>query len=114
MQSSPREIHLYIFENGFCPFVAWLDGLRDRRARAKIKKRLDWFQLGNLGDVKPVGEGVSELRVDYGPGYRIYFAQAGTTIVVLLCGGDKSSQRKDILKAKQYWIDFQQRQDASL
>ncbi|MFQ4135113.1 type II toxin-antitoxin system RelE/ParE family toxin [Nodosilinea sp. PGN35] len=67
-----------------------------------------------MGDAKPLGEGVSELRVDYGPGYRIYFARAGTAIVVLLCGGDKSSQRQDILKAKQYWIDFQQRQDASL
>ena len=114
MQSSPREINLYILEDGFCPFAAWLDGLRDRQARARIKKRLDRVELGNLGDVKPVGEGVSELRVDYGPGYRIYFAQVGTTIVVLLCGGDKSSQRQDILKAKQYWTDFQQRQDASL
>lgn len=114
MQSTPREILLYISVDGSCPFEAWLNGLRDRPARARIKKRLDRVELGNLGDVKPLGEGVSELRVDYGPGYRIYFAQVGTTIVVLLCGGDKSSQRQDILKAKQYWIDFQQRQDVSL
>ncbi len=114
MDSTPREIILHVTENNTCPFEAWLEGLRDRQARARIKKRLDRVELGNLGDVKPVGEGVSELRVDYGPGYRIYFAQVGTTIVVLLCGGDKSSQRQDILKAKQYWTDFQQRQDASL
>ncbi|PSN15891.1 addiction module killer protein [filamentous cyanobacterium CCT1] len=100
--------------DGSCPFEAWLDNLRDRQARARIKKRLDRVELGNLGDAKPLGEGVSELRVDYGPGYRIYFAQVGIAIIVLLCGGDKSSQRQDILKAKQYWIDFQQRQDASL
>lgn len=114
MQSTPREIRLYVTGDGSCPFEAWLTGLRDRQARARIKKRLDRVELGNLGDTKPLGEGVSELRVDYGPGYRIYFAQVGTAIVVLLCGGDKSSQRQDILKAKQYWIDFQQRQDASL
>ena len=114
MNATPREIILYTLIDETCPFEAWLEGLRDRRARAKIRKRLDRVQFGNLGDVKPVGEGVSELRVDDGPGYRIYFAQVGTTIVVLLCGGDKSSQRQDILKAKQYWIDFQQRQDASL
>ncbi|MBD2233333.1 type II toxin-antitoxin system RelE/ParE family toxin [Phormidium tenue] len=114
MQSTPREIRLYVSVDGSCPFEAWLDGLRDRQARARIRKRLDRVELGNLGDAKPLGEGVSELRVDYGPGYRIYIAQVGTAIVVLLCGGDKSNQRQDILKAKQYWIDFQQRQDASL
>ena len=114
MNVTPREIVLYTLTDGTCPFEAWLDGLRDRRARARIKKRLDRVELGNLGDVKPLGEGVSELRVDYGSGYRIYLAQVGTAIVVLLCGGDKSSQRQDILKAKQYWIDFQQGQDASL
>ena len=67
--------------------------------------------LGNLGDVKPVGEGVMELRIHYGPGYRVYFSQAGSRIVLLLCGGDKKTQDRDILRAKQYWADFQSRQN---
>lgn len=113
MEATPRELILYEIEDGRCPFVSWLDGLRDIRARARIKQRLDRVELGNLGDVRSVGEGVSELKIDYGPGYRVYFAEIGSTVVLLLCGGDKSTQRQDILKAKQYWTDFQQRQDAS-
>lgn len=114
MEATPRELILYETVNGNCPFVSWLDGLRDSRARARIKKRLDRVELGNLGDVRPVGEGVSELKVDYGPGYRVYFVEIDDTVVLLLCGGDKSTQRQDLLKAKQYWTDFQKRQDASL
>jgi putative addiction module killer protein len=81
-------------------FSAWLVALRDHRARARIAKRLARLQLGNFGDRKSVGEGVSELRIDCGPGYRIYFVQRGTVLVVLLCGGDKSSQSADIEQAK--------------
>lgn len=77
-------------------FSKWLRGLRDRQARARIQTRIDRLQLGLAGDVKPVGEGVSELRVDYGPGYRIYFAQRGRALVILLAGGDKRTQDKDI------------------
>jgi putative addiction module killer protein len=77
-------------------FLNWLRGLRDIRAVARIQVRIDRLVLGNSGDVKPVGEGVSEMRVDYGPGYRVYFAQRGKTFVVLLCGGDKRSQKADI------------------
>ena len=77
-------------------FVRWIDSLRDRQARARIEVRLRRLQLGNPGDVEPVGEGVSELRIDYGPGYRIYFAGRGTQIVVLLAGGDKRTQARDI------------------
>lgn len=80
-------------------FSKWLRGLRDRQARARIQTRIDRLQLGLAGDVKPVGEGVSELRIDYGPGYRIYFAQRGRALVILLAGGDKRTQDTDIKKA---------------
>ena len=77
-------------------FSTWLSGLRDRQARVRIQTRIDRLQLGNPGDVKPVGEGVSEMRIDYGPGYRIYFVQRGQIWVVLLAGGDKRTQDRDI------------------
>ena len=80
-------------------FTAWLTGLRDGRARARIQARIDRAKLGNLGDVKPVGEGVSEMRIGYGPGYRVYFVQRGATVVILLCGGDKATQSADIARA---------------
>lgn len=80
-------------------FAGWLDGLRDRKARARILVRIDRLATGNPGDVKPVGSGVSELRIDHGPGYRVYFARKGDIVVILLCGGTKSSQRKDIARA---------------
>jgi putative addiction module killer protein len=77
-------------------FARWIDGLRDRRARARIQARLDRLAEGNPGDVKPVGEGVSELRIDYGPGYRVYFKARGRTVVILLAGGDKRTQSQDV------------------
>ncbi len=81
-------------------FRAWLSDLRDDRARARILKRLDRAKDGNLGDVAAVGGGVSEMRIFYGPGYRVYFVQRGSELIVLLCGGDKSSQAADIEEAK--------------
>lgn len=81
-------------------FASWLRDLRDRSAKARIEIRLDRLALGNPGDVRPVGEGVSELRISYGPGYRVYFVQRGGLVVILLCGGDKSSQSQDIDRAK--------------
>ena len=80
-------------------FDRWLSGLRDRRAMARIAARLDRMAAGNPGDVQPVGEGVSELRINYGPGYRVYFIQQGPVLIILLCGGDKSTQSKDIKQA---------------
>jgi putative addiction module killer protein len=80
-------------------FFRWLLGLRDRQARARIQTRIDRLQLGLAGDVRSVGEGVSELRIDYGPGYRIYFSQRGRELVILLAGGDKRPQDKDIKTA---------------
>ena len=80
-------------------FLAWFRGLRDARARVRIDARILRLAQGNAGDVRPVGSGVSEMRIDYGPGYRIYYIQQGNVIAVLLCGGDKSSQTKDIRNA---------------
>ena len=80
-------------------FTAWFTGLRDQQARARIRVRIDRLSLGNPGDVKPVGSGVSEMRINYGPGYRLYFVSRGTTVVILLCGGDKRSQDRDIAQA---------------
>jgi len=81
-------------------FDSWLSGLRDRRAVVRIAARLDRLAAGNPGDAEPVGEGVSELRINYGPGYRVYFIQRGPVLVILLCGGDKSTQSRDIQQAK--------------
>jgi len=77
-------------------FAAWLDALLDLRARARIQARIERLAGGNPGDVRPVGEGVSELRIDYGPGYRVYFKKHGRELIILLAGGDKGSQAKDI------------------
>jgi putative addiction module killer protein len=81
-------------------FADWLMSLRDRQARARILKRLDRASRGNLGDVAPVGGGIFEMRIFHGPGYRIYFVQRGASLIVLLCGGDKSTQAADIARAK--------------
>ena len=81
-------------------FDEWLSSLADPRAQAKIASRIERLGLGNPGDVKPVGEGISEMRVPRGPGYRVYFKQTGKTVILLLCGGDKSTQEKDIKRAK--------------
>ncbi|WP_454850503.1 type II toxin-antitoxin system RelE/ParE family toxin [Rhizobium binxianense] len=82
-------------------FSKWLNELRDRNARMRVVTRIRRLELGNPGDVKAVGEGVSEMRIPYGPGYRVYFVTMGDTVVILLCGGDKSSQSRDIALAKQ-------------
>ena len=82
-------------------FEAWIDGLKDMRAVARIEVRLRRLSLGHLGDAKSLGDGVSEMRIDYGPGYRLYFTRRGDRIVILLCGGDKKRQSDDIARAKQ-------------
>ena len=80
-------------------FARWIDGLRDVRARARVQVRIERIASGNPGDVQPVGEGVSEMRIDYGPGYRVYFKRIGRATVILLAGGDKSTQSADIKNA---------------
>ncbi|MDQ2859737.1 MAG: type II toxin-antitoxin system RelE/ParE family toxin [Pseudomonadota bacterium] len=81
-------------------FAAWFRELRDLRAKSRINTRIRRISLGNFGDVEPVGEGVSELRIHHGPGYRVYFVRRGATVVILLCGGDKASQQRDIRAAR--------------
>ena len=80
-------------------YAGWFDSLRDRRARVRIDMRIRRLSLGNPGDVRPIGSGVSELRIDYGPGYRVYFVQRGPMLIILLAGGDKRTQERDIKKA---------------
>lgn len=82
-------------------FSTWLRGLRDDRAVVRITTRLDRLKLGNVGDAKALGGGVNELRIDYGPGYRVYYCQRGRLLVLLLCGGDKRTQDKDIKRARE-------------
>lgn len=106
MEVSEKEVRTYLRPDGTCPFNDWLESLRDRQTRARIRARINRVRLGNFGDCKSVGKGVSELRIDYGPGYRVYFGIAGTKLVILLCGGDKSSQSGDIRKAIEYWEDY--------
>ena len=111
-EAVPKEINYYVTIDGEEPFIRWLDGLIDKRARAKIRTKIDRVSLGNLGDHESVGKGVVELKVDYGPGYRIYCGLEGQTLVVLLCGGDKDSQDKDIKQAQEYWLDYGSRDHA--
>lgn len=113
MSVQPREIQNYITADDRSPYEEWIDSLRDSKAISQIDKRLRRVKLGNLGDYRSVGEGVFELRIDYGPGYRIYFGQIGLTIVLLLCGGDKSTQQQDISKAKEFWRDYERRESAN-
>jgi len=101
----------YATLSGKVPFLEWLNNLKDSTTRLRVRRRLDRLELGNLGDCKPVGEGVSELRLAFGSGYRIYFAEFDDIIIILLCAGDKSSQRKDIKTAQMYWHELKERSD---
>ena len=109
MEAQEKTILTYVKADGRTPFNDWLEALRNRKARAIIRTRINRIRLGNLGDCKSVGEGVSELRIKFGAGYRVYFGQEGNTIIILLSGGDKSSQDKDIKQAKVYWQDYKRR-----
>ena len=100
----------YQREDGREPFTEWLNTVRDKVAQARIRVRLRQLQAGNFGDCVPVGEGVMELRVHVGAGYRVYCARHGKAIVLLLCGGDKSSQAADIKRAKDLWSEWKRRQ----
>lgn len=106
MHDEPFEISLFQTETGVSPFEDWFQSLKDEKTRSIVRARLARVRLGNFGDRKPVGEGVMELRVQHGPGYRIYYAMSGRTVVLLLTAGDKSTQKKDIKKAISYWNEY--------
>jgi putative addiction module killer protein len=99
----------YQTADGRRPLAEWLDGLADRKARSRILARLDRVNAGLFGDRKSVGGQVCELRIDHGPGYRVYYGQDGNTLILLLCGGTKRTQVKDIEKAHAYWKDYKAR-----
>lgn len=105
----PRAIDFYQIPNGHEPFTEWFFSIQDTRVRQRIQARLTSVRAGNLGDHKFVGDGVWELRLNFGAGYRIYFGKVDNTIVLLLCGGDKSSQKRDIRLAKNYWNEYKER-----
>lgn len=105
--TKPKRVIVYASEVGKEPFTDWLNGLRDIMGRKRIIARLGRLAQGNYGDCEPVGEGIRELRMFFGSGYRVYFGEHGGNIVVLLCGGDKDTQSKDIEQAKVYWKEYQ-------
>ena len=99
-------IKIYKTASGKCPFDEWLNDLANKKAQVAIDLRLERVKMGNLGQCKSLGNMVFELKVDIGPGYRIYFGKIGTNIILLLCAGDKRSQQRDIVKAKKYFQNF--------
>jgi putative addiction module killer protein len=103
------EVKIYQTKEGKQPFIKWYDDLKDQSYQLRIRKKLRQITLGNFGDSKLVGDGVYELRFFFGKGYRVYYAKESNVIVLLLCGGDKSTQQKDINQAKVYWQDYQER-----
>ncbi len=103
----PKDVVYFVTDDGTEPFVDWLISLRDARTRRRIIQRIERVKSGNYGDFKSLKEGVFELRLMFGSGYRVYFAEQGDTVVLLLCGGDKSTQAKDIETAKKYWKEYQ-------
>ena len=106
MQPQQYKVFHYVTSDGKDIFGEWLDRLKDITARAAILKRIDRAEEGNFGDHRSVGGGVWEIRIHHGPGYRVYYGEDGPKIVLLLCGGDKKTQRKDIGKAQRLWADY--------
>ena len=102
------ELAVYVTEEGKAPFDQWFENL-DTIAALKVRTALARVETGNLGDVKPIGQGVSERRITFGPGYRVYFGKDGDKLVILLCGGTKKRQSKDIEQAKAFWDDYKNR-----
>ena len=105
------EIKEYLTATGRSPLAEWLLALKDAPTRARVLVRLNRIRLGNFGDTKHVGEGVYELRLTFGPGYRIYYSRDGDTVVLLLCAGSKQTQQKDIERAQAYWRDYVEQSD---
>jgi len=106
MKVAPKTLEIYRDQTGGEPFTDWLESLKDSRTRYRIVVRLDRVELGNLGDHRILAAGLFELRFDFGPGYRVYCGEVDDRIVLLLCGGDKATQNRDVRKAKQYWDNY--------
>jgi putative addiction module killer protein len=106
MDVEPRQLKMLVLGTGRCPFEDWYRSIRDTTTRVRIRTRLVRIRNGNFGDCKPVGQGVNELRLDFGPGYRVYYVEVDEVIVVLLVGGDKSSQSSDIKRAQELWVEY--------
>jgi putative addiction module killer protein len=109
MESRPRNIRNYVTPDGREPFEEWIDSLKDKKSQAIVLGRLNRVRLGNIGDCRHLSEGIYELRIHYGPGYRIYFGDLDGIIVILLCGGDKRTQKRDIKRAREYWQELRNR-----
>ena len=108
-EATPFEIEVYETQDGRSPFIEWLRNLRDRSAAARVRARLARVRLGNFGDSEPVGGGLHELRIEHGPGYRVYYGRVGKRLVLMLCAGSKKAQQRDINQARQYWDDYRSR-----
>jgi len=106
------EVRIYAGSDGQEPFTEWLRGLRDGVTRSRIRQRIARIRLGNFGDARSVGEGVQELRIHFGPGYRVYFGRGDDAMVILLCGGDKASQDRDVRRSHEYWREYRSRSHA--
>ncbi len=104
------DIELYRTSSGYCPFDEWFESIREMNTRAKVLTRLDRLKVGNFGDCKVLKSGIAELRIHYGPGIRVYYSKIGNKLILLLCGGDKGSQTKDINKAKEYLNEYHSRE----
>ena len=109
MEVRPREVRNYITPDGHNPFREWLTSLKDKKTRVIIEKRIERLHRGNLGDVRKLNGDLYELRIHYGAGHRVYFGDLGGVIVLLLCGGAKRTQQRDVQKAKSYWEEFKRR-----
>ena len=105
----PRTIRNYVTPGGSEPFEEWLDSVRGKKSQAIVLERLNRVRLGNFGDCRHLGEGVYELRIHYGPGYRVYFGELGAVIVILLCGGTKGTLKRDIDRARECWQELRNR-----
>jgi putative addiction module killer protein len=106
-----KTLKVYATEDGKEPYTVWLESLKDYVIRSRIIRRIERLKQGNYGDCKSVGSGVQEMRFFFGSGYRVYFGESANDLVILLCGGDKDSQDRDIEKAKGYWQAYQEEQD---
>lgn len=106
MEIRPKEARYYVTTNSKVPCKDWIESLKDVQGRAIIRSRIRRLELGNPGQFRSVGQGVLELKINFGPGYRVYYGEDGETLVILLCGGDKDTQNKDIKKAHEFWDEY--------